>query len=110
MFFLVSDDINTKEGLQLFSVTFSNGFSQLINEPTNIQANISSCIDLTFTDQANLSVNSDVYAPLHLNCHHQFVNSSFNLNTYYPPPYQCLIWDYKKVDSKIIRKALDSVN
>ena len=54
MFFLVSDDINTKEGLQLFSVTFSNGFSQLINEPTNIQANTSSCIDLTFTDQANL--------------------------------------------------------
>ena len=110
MFFLVPDDINTKEGLQLFSVTFSNGFSQLINEPTNIQANISSCIDLTFTDQANLSVNSDVYAPLHLKYHHQIVHSCFNLNTYYPPPYQCLIWDYKKVDAKIIRKALDSVN
>ena len=27
-----------------------------------------------------------------------------------PPPYQRLIWDYKKADSKNIRKALDSVN
>ena len=28
----------------------------------------------------------------------------------YPPPYQGLIWDYKKDDAKIIGKALDSVN
>ena len=27
-----------------------------------------------------------------------------------PPAYQRLIWDYKKADSKIIQKALDSVN
>ena len=45
-----SDDINTKEGLKLFSLTSSNAFSQLINEPTHIQANNFSCIDLTFTD------------------------------------------------------------
>ena len=88
----------------------SNGFFQLINEPTHIQANSSSCIDLTFTDQANLSVNSGVHASLHLNRHHQIVHSSFNLNIYHPPPYQRLIWDYKKADAKIIRKALDSVS
>ena len=105
-----SDDINTKEGLKLFSLTSSNGFSQLINEPTPIQANSSSCIDLTFTDQVNLSVNSGVHASLHPNCHHHFVHSSFNLNIYYTPPYQRLIWDYKKADVKIIRKALDCVN
>ena len=27
-----------------------------------------------------------------------------------PPPYQRLIWDYKKADSKNIQKVLDSVN
>ena len=59
--------------------------------------------------QANLSVNSGVYASLHPNCHHDIVRSSFNLNTYYPPQYQRLIWDYEKADAKIIRKALDSV-
>ena len=38
------------------------------------------------------------------------VHSSFNLNIYYPPPYQRLIWDYNKADASNIRKALDSVN
>ena len=83
----------------------SNGFSQL-NEPIHIQANSSSCIELTFTDQANWSVNSGVHPSLHPNCYHHIFHSSLNLN---PPPSQCLIQDYKKA-AKIIRKALDSVN
>ena len=91
-------------------LTSSNGFSQLINEPIYIQGNSSSCIDLIFTNQENLSVNSGVHTSLHPNCHHQITHSSFNLNIYYPPPYQRLIWDYKKADSIKIRKALDFVN
>ena len=105
-----SDDINTLEGTNLYSLTSSNGFFQLINEPTHVQSNSSSCIDLLFTDQPNLAVNSGVHASLHPNCHHQIVHTSFNLNISYPPPYQRLIWDYKKADSEKIRKALDLVN
>ena len=45
-----------------------------------------------------------------VNCQHQIVHTSFNLDIYYPTPYQQLIWDYKKADSTNIRKALDSVN
>ena len=78
-----SNDINTTEGLKLLSLTSSNGFTQLIHEPTHIQANSSSCIDLVFTDQPNLSVNSGVHASLHPNCHHQITHSNFNLNIYY---------------------------
>ena len=103
-------DINTTEGSKLFSLTSSNGFSQLINEPTHIQANSSSCIDLILTDQPNLSMNSGVHSSLHPNCHHHIVHSRFNLNIYYPLPYQRLIWDYKKADSIKIRKALEKVN
>ena len=103
-------DVHTTEGSKLFSLTCANGFSQLINEPTHIQINSSSCIDLVFTNQPNLSVNSGVHSSLHQNCHHQIVYSTFNLNIFYPPPYQRLIWDYKKADEKSIRKALDSVN
>ena len=33
-----------------------------------------------------------------------------NLNIYCPTPYQQLIWDYKKANSKNTRKALDLVN
>ena len=81
------NDINTIEGSHLYSSTSSNGFSQLINEPTHIQTNSSSCIDLIFTNQPNLSVNYGVYISLHPNCHHQIVHTSFNLDIYYPPPY-----------------------
>ena len=51
-------DISTREGANLHSLTSSNGFSQLINETTHIQANCSSCSDLIITDQPNLAVNS----------------------------------------------------
>ena len=104
------NDINTPGGLKFYSLTSLNGFSQLIHEPTHIQANSSSCTDLIFTDQPKLSVNSGVHTSLHQNCHHQIVYSRFNLDIYYPPPYQRLIWDYKKTDTKVIRKALDLVN
>ena len=80
-----------------------------------------SCIVLIFTNQPSLSINSGVHSSLHPNFHHQFVHTSFNLDIYYPPLsphspvspgplYQRLIWDYEKVDSTNVRKALDSVN
>ena len=77
----------------------SNDFSQLINEPSYIQTNSSSCIDLIFTNQSRLSVNSRVHSSLHPICHHQIAHTSFNLDIYHPSPYQWLIWDYKKTDS-----------
>ena len=81
-----------------------------MNQQTSKQINSTSCIDLIFTDQENLSVNSGANSSLHPNCHHQIVHSNFNLNIYYPPPYQRLVWDYKKANSTTIKKALDSVN
>ena len=105
-----SKDINTSEWLKLLSLTSANGVFQLTNELTHLQTSNSSCIDLIFTGQPSLSVNSGVHASLHPNFHHQIVHSSFSHNISYPPPYQCLVWDYKKADSKSIRKALDSVN
>ena len=105
-----SKDINTIKGSKLFSLTSSNGFPQLTNERKHIQTSSSSSIDLISTNQPNLSVNSGVHESLHPNCHHQIIHSSFNLNISYSPPYQRLIWDYKKADSKNIQKVLDSVN
>ena len=106
-----SKDMDTAEESKLISLTSTNGFPQLINEPTQIQTSSLSFIDfLIFTNQPNLSVNSGVHASLHTNCHHQIIHSSFNLTISYPPPYQRLIWDYKKTDSKNIQKALDLVS
>ena len=54
-----SNDINTTtERLKLPTLSFSNGFSQLINEPILRQTNSTSCIDLLFTDKPRLLVDS----------------------------------------------------
>ena len=60
-----SEDTDIIEGLKLSSLASSNGLSQLINEPTHIQTNSISCIDLIFTDQENVCVNYGVHLSLH---------------------------------------------
>ena len=75
-----SNDINTTEGSKLLALSSSNRFSQLINEPTHIQTNSTSCIDLMFTKKPGLSIDSGVHSSLHLNCHHQIIYSTFTLN------------------------------
>ena len=81
-----------------------------MNETTQIPKNSTSCIDLIFAGQENLSINSGVHSSLHPTCHHQIVHPSFNLNVYYTQPYQHLVWDYKKANSITVRKGLDLVN
>ena len=77
-------DVHPTEGSKFFSLTYSNGFSQLIIKTTHIQTNSSACKDLTFISQPNLSVNSGVYSSLHQNCHHKIV--TLLLNYYLPSP------------------------
>ena len=74
------NDINNTEGTRLFAQTSSDGLQQLINEPTHIQRNSSSSIDLIFPDQPNMYVNYGVHASLHPNCHQQIVHENFNLH------------------------------
>ena len=70
----------------------------------------STCIDLIFTDQPNLVADSGVYPSLHTNCHHQITLYRFNLIIEYPPPYQCLVWDYKRASVSSIKQSLYQVN
>ena len=83
------------------------GLQQIIKEPTHILDNSSSCIDLIFTSQPNLTIESGVYPSLHPNCHHQVVYAKFNLKIYYP--YR-EVWHYKDANIEIIRKAIDGFN
>ena len=66
----------------MLALSYLNGFSQLINEPTHIKTNSTSCIDLIFIYKPGLSKDSGVYSSLHLNCHPQIIHSTFNLNIY----------------------------
>ena len=68
------------------------------------------CIDLIFTDQSNLIVDSGVHPSLHSNSHHQITCCKLNLNIKYPPPYEHLVWDYNKANVESIKKSIESVN
>ena len=87
-----------------------HGLQQLISQPTHLLPNSLSFIDLTFTDQPNLVVDSGVHHSLHPNCHHEIIFCKFNRMIEYPPPYEWLVWDYKHSDENAIPKALDQID
>ena len=96
-------DKTTIERTQLESLTNVYGFHQLIPQPTHLLPQTFSCIDLIFTDQPHLIVDSGVHPSLHSNCHHQITCCKINLNIEYQPPYEHLVWE-------CIKKSIESVN
>ena len=99
-----SDDMTPYEGFHIDCLTATYEFHQLISDPNHLLTNFSSCTDLIFTDKPNLAVNSSVHPTLHSNCHHQIIFSKFNLMTEYHPPYESLVWGYKKLILPQFRK------
>ena len=119
---LVTGDFNAKskhccsqnstnfEGITIENVTSQFGLSQIISEVTHVLESSSSCIDLIFTMQPNLVVESGVQPSLHSNYHHQIVFAKFNLQIYYSPPYPREIWHYKQANTELIRWAVTDFN
>ena len=103
-------DSTNFEGVTIENLTSQFGLSQIINEVTHILEASSTCIDLIFTTQPNLVVESGVHPSLHANCHHQLVFAKLNLQIYYPPPYPREIWHYKQANSELIRQAISNFN
>ena len=65
-----SNDTTTAEGAQLDYLTSLYSMKQAITEPTHILENSSSCIDLLFSYQSSLIMDSGVHSTLHSKCHH----------------------------------------
>ena len=105
-----SEDITTLHGTQIDSLTTMHGFKQIISDPTHILPHSSSCIDLIFTDQPNYVIDSGTHPSLHPNCHHQITFCKLNLKVEYPPPYERLVWNFKKSNNDAIKKAIELVN
>ena len=70
-----SNDTTTAEGAQLDYFTSLYGMKQVIIEPTHILESSASCIDLIFTNQPNIVMDSGVHLSLHEKCHHQIIYS-----------------------------------
>ena len=101
------NDKTSYEGSKLDILACSHGLHQLINEPAHLLDSSSSCIDLIFTSQPNLVMESGVQPSLHPKCHHQLVLAKFNLSIYYPPPYERTVWYYNRGKADLIRRAID---
>ena len=71
------DDNTTASGTKLAIMTSHYRLTQIIKEPTHSLEDASSCIDLIFTSQSNVVLDSGVHSSLHPNSHHQIVFAKF---------------------------------
>ena len=81
-------DATTYEGSKIDAIMSQFSLKQLIQEPTHILNDSLSCIDLIFTSQPDLVMESGVHSSLHQNCHHQLIYVKVNLKVFYPPLYE----------------------
>ena len=100
-------DITSLKGSKIDTITSSYRLNRLMQEPTHILNSSSSCIDLIFTSQPNLVMESGIHSSLHSNCHHQIVFAKFNLSIFYPPPYERTVWYYERANTELMRRAID---
>ena len=102
-----SIDITSFKRSEFDFVTTQFELSQKIKEPTHILDNSRSCIDLIFTSQPDVVIDSGVHASLHWNCHHQIIYAKFDLKIFYPLSYERTVWYFKHANSDRIKRAID---
>ena len=78
----------------------------MISEPTDLIGDSKSCIDLIFTDQPNLVIESGVH-PSHEQCHHQIVFGKLSVSHVKFPLYKLRIWYYNRANFVAIRKSIE---
>ena len=81
-------DITNSVGREIDTLTSSAGYKQIINKPTHIVNNSSSCIDLIFCNNFNLLSNYGVDLSLFEKCHHNIFFWQ-NQHSNFPSPELC---------------------
>ena len=95
-----SGDIEDPHGTALDDLIQSKNLYQLIDKPTHIINDSSSCTDLIITSQPFqfLFVEHGVHPSLFKNCHLEIVHGKLNLLVPSPPAYERKLWDYNNAD------------
>ena len=101
-----NEDINSSVGREIDTLTSSAGYKKIINKPTRIVNNTSSCIDLIFCYNFNLLSSYGVDLSLFEKCHHNFIFGKVNIQIPHPPGYVREVWDYGSANTKNIQKAI----
>ena len=99
--------MKTYEGLKIDALTSQFGLQQLIQEPKHILTNSSSWIDLIFTSQPNLLMESAAHPFLYQNCCHQLIYTKINLKVFYPLPYGREIRHYMRANVYLVQRATE---
>ena len=81
---------------------------QLASEPTHILQQSSICIDLIFTNQPNIAMDSVVDSSQHSKCQHQLIYSKLHLKIEYPPPYIREVWNNSRAETDLINRAIEN--
>ena len=87
---------------KIYEIQDGHANSEIGYEPIHLTKN-STCIDILFSSQANLVIESGVHSLLYPNCHHQIIFAKFDLRVFCPPPYVRNVWHYKQANIELIR-------
>ena len=69
-----------------------------------------SCIDLIFTDQTNIVLESGIRPSLDNKYHHQITYCNTNFKLPPPPSYERKIWHYDRAQTILIKRAIADFN
>ena len=100
-------DKTSFEGYQLQLLTSKFGLSRIITDTTHILKNSRSCIDLLFTFQHNMVMNSGLNASPLRHCHHQIIFAKFYLKVLYPSPYERTVLYFFQANFDHIKRVVD---
>ena len=104
------NDKRNLKGSEIIKLISQFELKQTTNLPNHILSNSFSCIDLLFTSQPNLVMESGVHLWLHQSCHYKIIYVNFKLRVYYPIPYEHGVWHYKKANVDLIQRAMYEFN
>ena len=80
----------------------------VITEPACFLESSSSCIDLIFTNQPNIIMDSGIQSPPYGKYNHQIKYSKFDLKIEYPPSSSRKNWDYNVSETDSINPFIES--
>ena len=103
-----SFDTSDNIGKERDTITSTASYSQIIDKPTDFTNNSSSCIDLIFTSNPSIIVDSGIEKSLFSSCHHDIIYGKINFRVPLPPPQFRTIWDYKNADASSIQRAIEN--
>ena len=97
-------------GASVEGLTPFYGLHQLFKNPVHLLQNSAACIDLVFTNQPQLVIESGIHSSLCSTCHHQIVSVKLNLKIEYLSLYERIFWDYSRAGKASINLAFNAID